>query len=82
MAFNRKRIVMQAPGAVKASRPQRVGSSTCPKPAHSISGITLGNEDTDLDYNDNSRSLNGVEQFVLHTVLENGDAEENGCYYY
>jgi len=65
-----------APGNVKASRPVRVGKGVCQ------SGTTLGNDTTEIDYNDHSRSLTGVETFLITHALDHGITDGSGCNYY
>lgn len=78
----RRRIQMQPPGVMYVSRPQRVKSTTCPKPQVSVDGAVLGNETTDLDFASNSERLSGQDLFVLHNALETGVITEGSGLYY
>jgi hypothetical protein len=79
----RRPIKMVAPGTIQGRiRPQRIPSSTCARPSVSQDGTVLGVGDTEIDFSDHPRSLNGEEMFLVQHALENGITEGDGCYYH
>jgi hypothetical protein len=75
-------IKMVPPGNMAGVyRAQRVSSSTCQRPSSSQEGAVIGNQDTEIDFSDFPRALNGVEKAILYNALDN-DTLHEGCSYY